>query len=154
SLSHVSHHRADLDGGLPSARSARNLRPQGALFDCRLGIAARVLVLLAATVRRTPAGYSKISDDDHRIRGLVEFPGRALHQQHQGAVVIKISRALPVFSAVFPALYLVATYFNLALITYHPAQAELRLFVSPAKAGPSMYWYGWIMTSALVACGL
>ena len=65
-----------------------------------------------------------------------------------------ISRALPVFSAVFPVLYLVATYFNLALITYHPAQAELRLLVSPAKAGPSMYWYGWIMTSALVACGL
>ena len=64
---------------------------------------------------------------------------------------MRIYRALPVFSAAFPVLYLAATYFNLALITYFPTQAELHLLVQRAKEGPSMFWYGWILTAALGA---
>jgi hypothetical protein len=60
-------------------------------------------------------------------------------------------RVFPVFSVVFAVLYLVASYFNLALITYHPALKELDLLVQPPKAGPAMYWYGWITTAAIGA---
>ena len=61
---------------------------------------------------------------------------------------MKVYRAFPVFSGVFPVLYLAVTYFNLALITYFPTQAELHLLVQRAKEGPSMFWYGWILTAA------
>ncbi len=64
---------------------------------------------------------------------------------------MKIHRAFPVFSAVFPLLYLGVTYFNLALVTYFPTQGELHFLVQRAKEGPSMFWYGWIMTAGLGA---
>jgi len=64
---------------------------------------------------------------------------------------MRVYRALPVFSAVFPVLYLAVTYFNLALFTYFPTQGELHFLVQRAKDGPSMFWYGWILTSALGA---
>jgi hypothetical protein len=65
-----------------------------------------------------------------------------------------VYRALPVFSAVFPALYLAVTYFNLALFTYFPTQEELHFLVQRSKDGPSMFWYGWITTAALGAVAL
>jgi hypothetical protein len=63
------------------------------------------------------------------------------------------SRALPVFSVAFVVLYLVAMYDNLALMTYFPRIRQwLPLAaVLPNTAGPGMYWYGWIATSAIGA---
>jgi hypothetical protein len=66
-------------------------------------------------------------------------------------MIMNLDRAFPVFSVAFAVLYLLATYFNLALITYHPALKELQFLAQPPKAGPTMYWYGWIMTSAIGA---
>jgi len=66
-------------------------------------------------------------------------------------MIMTLDRALPVFSVSFAILYLLATYFNLALVTYHPALNELDFLARPPKAGPTMYWYGWIMTSAIGA---
>ena len=66
-------------------------------------------------------------------------------------MIMTLDRAFPVFSVAFAVLYLLATYFNLALITYHPAIEELSFLARPAKAGPAMYWYGWIMTTAIGA---
>jgi hypothetical protein len=62
-----------------------------------------------------------------------------------------IYRVFPVFSTVFAVLYLVVATFNYALFTYHPVLHELDLLVQPAKAGPAMYWYGWITTAAIGA---
>jgi hypothetical protein len=67
---------------------------------------------------------------------------------------MRFYRAFPVFSAVFALSYLAVTYFNLALITYFPTQGELHFLVQRAKEGPSMFWYGWIMTAGLGAVAL
>lgn len=56
-----------------------------------------------------------------------------------------------VFSAAFAVLYIVAVENNLALFTYHPALDEFEPLVKRPKAGPAMYWYGWLATSALAA---
>jgi hypothetical protein len=66
-------------------------------------------------------------------------------------MIMNLDRAFPVFSVTFAVLYLLATYFNLALVTYHPALKELQFLAQPPKAGPTMYWYGWIMTTAIGA---
>jgi hypothetical protein len=66
-------------------------------------------------------------------------------------MIMNLDRAFPVFSVAFAVLYLLATYFNLALVTYHPALKELQFLAQPPKAGPTMYWYGWIMTTAIGA---
>ncbi len=66
-------------------------------------------------------------------------------------MTMNLDRAFPVFSVAFAVLYLLATYFNLALVTYHPALKELQFLAQPPKAGPTMYWYGWIMTTAIGA---
>ena len=58
-------------------------------------------------------------------------------------------RVLPVFSASFAVIYLISMYYNLALITYHPAINQVEFLVAPPKTGPAMYWYGWLLTSAL-----
>jgi len=67
---------------------------------------------------------------------------------------MRLYRAFPVFSAVFPVLYLAVTYFNLALITYFPTQGELHSLVQRAKEGPSMFWYGWILTAGIGAVAI
>ena len=64
---------------------------------------------------------------------------------------MRLYRALPVFSATFPLFYLAVTFFNLALITYFPTQGELHFLVQRAKEGPSMFWYGWILTAGVGA---
>jgi hypothetical protein len=66
-------------------------------------------------------------------------------------MILNLDRAFPVFSVAFAVLYVLATYFNLALVTYHPALKELQFLAQPPKAGPTMYWYGWIMTTAIGA---
>ncbi len=62
---------------------------------------------------------------------------------------MRIDRAFPAFSASFAVLYLVSMYYNLALITYHPALKQIDWLVAPPKTGPAMYWYGWLLTAAL-----
>lgn len=53
------------------------------------------------------------------------------------------------FAAVYAAVYYFAVDYNWALFSYGPAVGEWTLFAHPASAGPTMYWYGWIATSAL-----
>ena len=53
------------------------------------------------------------------------------------------------FAAVYAAVYYFAVDYNWALFSYGPAVGEWTLFTHPASAGPTMYWYGWIATSAL-----
>ena len=53
------------------------------------------------------------------------------------------------FAAVYSAVYYVALIYNLALFSYGPALGQWTLFNHAAPAGPTMYWYGWIATSAI-----
>lgn len=64
---------------------------------------------------------------------------------------MKLARAFPFFSAVFVIFYALSVEFNLALFTYHPQLKRFAFLVEPPKAGPAMYWYGWIATSTLGA---
>jgi hypothetical protein len=64
---------------------------------------------------------------------------------------VKVARAFPFFSAEFVVFYALAVEFNLALFTYHPQLKQFAFLVEPPKAGPAMYWYGWITTSVLGA---
>jgi len=66
---------------------------------------------------------------------------------------LRFARVFPVFSAAFAVLYVVAMDENLALMTYVPRLRQwLPLTVAPPNnAGPGMYWYGWIATSAVGA---
>ena len=62
-----------------------------------------------------------------------------------------IGRALPVFSIAFAIIYIASVEYNLALITYHPQIFKWGLLAEAPKEGPAMYWYGWLLTSALGA---
>jgi hypothetical protein len=53
------------------------------------------------------------------------------------------------FAAVYAAVYYFAVDYNWALFSYGPAVGQWTLLTHPAVAGPTMYWYGWIATSAL-----
>jgi hypothetical protein len=66
---------------------------------------------------------------------------------------MNLSRVLPVFSIAFCILYVVAMYFNLALVTYIPkARAFYALaYAPPANIAPGIYWYGWLLTSTIGA---
>jgi hypothetical protein len=65
------------------------------------------------------------------------------------------SDKIPVFALVFgiafAVIYVICTEVNLPLLTYHPAIGEVGILWQPAKSGPAMYWYGWMLTSALGA---
>jgi hypothetical protein len=54
------------------------------------------------------------------------------------------------FAVVYSAVYYVALYNNWPLFSYGPAVAQWTLFNHSASDGPTMYWYGWIATSAIV----
>jgi len=62
-------------------------------------------------------------------------------------------RALPIFSIVFPLLYLPVMYFNLPVFTYVPKMHEFHLlrFVPPPVQGPGMFYYGWLLTAGIGA---
>jgi hypothetical protein len=55
------------------------------------------------------------------------------------------------FAAVFAVAYVVAVEYNWALFTYAPATGAFAPLTTPAAVGPTMYWYGWIATAAIVA---
>ena len=62
-----------------------------------------------------------------------------------------IGRAFPVFGIAFAVIYIASVYFNWALLTYHPQLVQWGPLVQAPKQGPAMYWYGWLVTSALGA---
>jgi hypothetical protein len=62
-----------------------------------------------------------------------------------------IGRALPVFSIAFALIYIASVEYNLALITYHPQIGRWGVLAEAPREGPAMYWYGWLLTSALGA---
>jgi hypothetical protein len=52
-----------------------------------------------------------------------------------------------VFVAAYAALYTVCTEVNLPVLTYHPVLREIDFLRAPQKRGPTMYWYGWMLTA-------
>lgn len=56
-----------------------------------------------------------------------------------------------VFAVAYPIIYIAAVELNLATFTYHSALGQFGW--GPAKPinGPAMYWFGWIVTSAVLA---
>jgi hypothetical protein len=65
-----------------------------------------------------------------------------------------IAKTFPIFAAAFAGIYVLAVQLNWALVTYHPRLGEWELLAQPAKSGPAMYWYGWLMTATLGATAL
>ncbi len=53
------------------------------------------------------------------------------------------------FAAVYAAVYYFAVYYNWPLFSYGPQTRQWLLLDHAASAGPTMYWYGWIATSAI-----
>jgi hypothetical protein len=53
------------------------------------------------------------------------------------------------FAAVYAAVYYFAVDYNWALFSYGPATGQWLWFNQAASDGPTMYWYGWIATSAI-----
>jgi hypothetical protein len=64
---------------------------------------------------------------------------------------MNIERTFPIFAAAFAVIYVLSVEMNWALVTYHPRIREWGWLVEPARSGPTMYWYGWLCTSALGA---
>src|SRR5262245_34886975 len=61
-----------------------------------------------------------------------------------------------VFGFSTAALYVLCDMLNWPLFTYHPATNRVDLFYAPPRQGegPTMYWYGWTLTSMLGAAAL
>lgn len=60
------------------------------------------------------------------------------------------------FSITGPVVYCVTQYFNWPLLTFHPATDRLVWGYEAARPGegPNMLWYGWTITTILIAAGL
>ena len=58
-----------------------------------------------------------------------------------------------VFGVAFATLYVISDMASLPVFTYHPATGRIDLGFVRARPdeGPAMYWYGWIVTSAIGA---
>jgi hypothetical protein len=56
-----------------------------------------------------------------------------------------------VFAIVYALAYVVVVEANYALFTYHPAVKEWGAGVEKARDGPAMYWFGWLVTSGIIA---
>ncbi|MFI5014079.1 MAG: hypothetical protein ACHQAY_17215 [Hyphomicrobiales bacterium] len=55
------------------------------------------------------------------------------------------------FAAVFSVIYCFALHYGWALFSYGPATGEFMWFSRPATSGPSMHWYGLVVTSGIIA---
>ncbi|MBX9739579.1 MAG: hypothetical protein K2X62_05895 [Beijerinckiaceae bacterium] len=64
---------------------------------------------------------------------------------------MSFTRVLPLFSAAFALIYVLAEQANIALVTYHPRINDWDAWTQPARSGPAMYWFGWIGTAFLGA---
>lgn len=53
------------------------------------------------------------------------------------------------FAAVYAAVYFFAVYYNWPLFSYGPQTGQWLLLDQAASDGPTMYWYGWMATSAI-----
>ena len=60
-------------------------------------------------------------------------------------------RALPLFSAAYAVLYVIAMYFNIAMFVYYPQTGAWHWHDTPGVPGPAMYWYGWIAYAVIGA---
>lgn len=60
------------------------------------------------------------------------------------------------FSISGPVIYCLVQYFNYPLVTYWPAIGRLVWGFEGARtnAGPNMLWYGWTLTTILIAAAL
>ncbi len=60
------------------------------------------------------------------------------------------------FSITGPVAYCLCVYFNLPVFTYFPAIGRFAWGVAPVQSGtgPNMLWYGWTLTTILIAGGL
>jgi hypothetical protein len=60
------------------------------------------------------------------------------------------------FSITGPVVYCVIQYFNWPLVTFHPATNRLVWGYEAARSGegPNMLWYGWTLTTILIAAAL
>ncbi len=63
----------------------------------------------------------------------------------------RLFSALTVFSLVFPVVYVVLYYNELALFRFYPLVGELHLNIQPTTFGPAMIYYGWIIVSTFAA---
>jgi hypothetical protein len=60
-------------------------------------------------------------------------------------------RALPLFSAIYAVLYVIAMYFNIAMFVYYPQTREWHWHEVPGPRVPAIFWYGWIANAAIGA---
>jgi hypothetical protein len=69
---------------------------------------------------------------------------------------VNITRAFPVFGAVFGFFYALNFHYAYALFTYHPLINDFSwgYVAATDDAGPSMFWYGWIALAALCSAGV
>lgn len=63
----------------------------------------------------------------------------------------RLISALTVFALVFPVIYVVSYYNELAIVRFYPMVGELHLNIQPTTFGPAMIYYTWIVISALIA---
>jgi hypothetical protein len=75
----------------------------------------------------------------------------------QAASSLAMSRKFRAFAIAFsitgPVIYCVIQYLNYPLVTYWPAIGRLVWGYEGARpnAGPNMLWYGWVLTTILIA---
>jgi hypothetical protein len=78
----------------------------------------------------------------------------------QSTSSLAASRKFKAFATVFsisgPVVYCAIQYFNYPLVTFWPATNRLVFGYEGARAGegPNMLWYGWTLTTILIAAAL
>jgi hypothetical protein len=66
--------------------------------------------------------------------------------------MMKIARLFSIFGIAFALIYAPVLYYNWALVTYQPKLGIWQWGVMPGlEGGPAMYWYGFVLSSALGA---
>jgi hypothetical protein len=60
-----------------------------------------------------------------------------------------LSRALPIFTIVYSALYALSFAFDLQLFMYYPVTGEFSWTPLDPTSGPPINWYGWLATAGI-----